>query len=491
MKDIKLAKQSQSNSKMIKNPIQANNPQATGQVKGTNQSQTQDPQLKPQNLNDSNQTNTKSTATNIPTNSNTNLQNNSTSQNTFSDPLFDDFSSGSDFGNTPFAPGPFNTPSFNPGAPGLNSFGTNYNSGYNAPQQPKRLTPEERVEMIEKVFQEVLSRKPDTRDINYYKYSTLDEDQIKKQLINSTEHKDLLTKGREYEQLKTTADQAQTKSRMLEGKIQDQIEEFRQLNILMQEKNRYIVKLRNDIKALTLSSQSKSKVFVPRQQMIFENTGTETSAKNQSSNINPNLNSSSNPNQNLSQNQNSNTNANPDPSTNPVTSTNPIINPNEAYDQTLAPQPPEISKMPMQETTQTEPFQPTMKSITSQEAVQSSVQEMNQTNTFEPNTAPISEISQPTNISTQTPEQDSQNTPNLPASLDANPSQSPTDPTDPTVIPPDPVQYPEDFQNQNSQTAVQQEQFTDEIGPQQPEQTNTNKNPIAKALANLFSKSSS
>ena len=98
--------------------------------------------------------------------------------------------------------------------------------------------------MIEKVYNEILCRKPDTRDINYYKYSTLNEEQIKKQLLASAEHKDMIQKGREYEKLKDRSEQLETRVRMLEGQISDHVEEFRELSNLLQEKNRYIQELR-------------------------------------------------------------------------------------------------------------------------------------------------------------------------------------------------------------------------------------------------------
>ncbi|MDD3662130.1 MAG: hypothetical protein PHG63_03635 [Candidatus Dojkabacteria bacterium] len=111
----------------------------------------------------------------------------------------------------------------------------------------KRLTPEERVQMIEKVYDEILCRKPDTRDINYYKYSTLGEDQIRKQLITSAEHKDMMKKGREYADLKDRSEQLETRVRMLEGQIKDQLEEFKELSNLLREKNQLIAQCRNQL----------------------------------------------------------------------------------------------------------------------------------------------------------------------------------------------------------------------------------------------------
>lgn len=116
----------------------------------------------------------------------------------------------------------------------------------NANQPPKQLTPAERVEMIEKVYQDVLNRKPDTRDINYYKYSTLGENEIIAQLLVGKEHVQLLQDGKDYKKMKDRAEQAETRVKMLEGQIKDQLEEFSSLADLLEEKNRLIQQLRRD-----------------------------------------------------------------------------------------------------------------------------------------------------------------------------------------------------------------------------------------------------
>lgn len=111
----------------------------------------------------------------------------------------------------------------------------------------KRLSPQDRVTMIENVFNEILGRKPDTRDINYYKYSTLSEEEVKKQLITGNEHKQLLQDGRDYKKQKERTLQAETRVKVLEGQIKDQIEEFKQLTNLLKEKNKYIQELREKL----------------------------------------------------------------------------------------------------------------------------------------------------------------------------------------------------------------------------------------------------
>lgn len=110
-----------------------------------------------------------------------------------------------------------------------------------------RMTPQERVTMIEKVYEEVLGRKPDTRDINYYKYSTLSEDEIRRQLLSGKEHKQLVEDGREFKKMRERATSAETKIKMLEAQNHDQLEEFKQLTRLLKEKNIYIQELRSKL----------------------------------------------------------------------------------------------------------------------------------------------------------------------------------------------------------------------------------------------------
>jgi hypothetical protein len=111
-----------------------------------------------------------------------------------------------------------------------------------------RMSPQERVAMIERVYEEVLGRKPDTRDINYYKYSTLSENEIRGQLLAGKEHKQLVEDGREFKKMRERATQAETKIKMLEAQNQDQIEEFKHLTKLLKEKNVYIQEMRDKLK---------------------------------------------------------------------------------------------------------------------------------------------------------------------------------------------------------------------------------------------------
>ncbi|MFH1547566.1 MAG: hypothetical protein ABIC57_03705 [bacterium] len=99
-------------------------------------------------------------------------------------------------------------------------------------------------EIIKKAYQDILGKEPEPRDISYYRFSPMGEEEIRQQLVTGKEHKDLLEKGNKYSELKDKLETSQAKVKVLEGKINDQLEEFNQLHNLLKEKNRYIRQLR-------------------------------------------------------------------------------------------------------------------------------------------------------------------------------------------------------------------------------------------------------
>ncbi|MBD3329174.1 hypothetical protein GF357_01640 [Candidatus Dojkabacteria bacterium] len=136
-----------------------------------------------------------------------------------------------------------------------NSFGNNqlgsrsdpYGSpSSSTPNSQKKLTPEERINMIKRLYKKVLGRKATTRDINYYKYSTLSEEQILKQLAEGQEHTQLIKNGKEYNKLMERLDTAESRVKKLEAQIKDELQEFKKLLQILKEKNRYIEELRKE-----------------------------------------------------------------------------------------------------------------------------------------------------------------------------------------------------------------------------------------------------
>ncbi len=112
-----------------------------------------------------------------------------------------------------------------------------------------KLSPSERVKMIEKCFEEILSRQPDTRDLNYYKYSSASEKAIREELLDSQEHKDLIKDGREFKKTKNLLEQSNAKIKSLESEIIAKNESIKNMETLLKEKNMYIEDLKKKIKS--------------------------------------------------------------------------------------------------------------------------------------------------------------------------------------------------------------------------------------------------
>ncbi len=117
------------------------------------------------------------------------------------------------------------------------------------PSSGSKLSPNDRVEMIKKVFQEILCREPDTRDLNYYKYSSMDEESIRGDLLEGEEHKSLVKDGREYKKIKNLLDEAKSKIKVLEGQVEDREDNVRQMEELLSEKNLHIEELKKNIES--------------------------------------------------------------------------------------------------------------------------------------------------------------------------------------------------------------------------------------------------
>ncbi len=163
---------------------------------------------------------------------------------------------------------------------GSDSFGGNDSFGSNSQPAPAKtcLTPQERVKMIEEVYKLVLNREPDTRDINYYKYSTLDKNEIIAQLLDGKEHKQVIDDGRGFKKMKDRAEQAEIRSKLLQNQIQDQLQEFKELTNLLEEKNRQLKLLRQkngNPYNFSENAQSALKATFVQQQEVGEYTGSD------------------------------------------------------------------------------------------------------------------------------------------------------------------------------------------------------------------------
>lgn len=109
------------------------------------------------------------------------------------------------------------------------------------------LTPSERVKIIEKAFQDILCREPDTRDLNYYKYSSMDEQTIREEILGGEEHKLLIKNGREYKKTRNLLEETKSKINALVGEIEDREASLKQMETLLKEKNLHIEELKKKI----------------------------------------------------------------------------------------------------------------------------------------------------------------------------------------------------------------------------------------------------
>lgn len=114
-------------------------------------------------------------------------------------------------------------------------------------QDSKRLTPEEREALVKKLYKEILGREATARDINYHKYGISGEDEIRKQLISSEEFKTMISNATKYNEIKDKYNKTMQRNNQMEAQIKDQIEEFKKLLQLLNEKNKYIEKLRTEL----------------------------------------------------------------------------------------------------------------------------------------------------------------------------------------------------------------------------------------------------
>lgn len=107
-----------------------------------------------------------------------------------------------------------------------------------------KLSPAQRVKIIEKAFKDILCREPDTRDLNHYKYSSATEEEIREELLDSKEHKTLIENGRDYQKLKNLLEDSNSQIRALERHIKDKEANLKDMDLLLKEKNLHIKELR-------------------------------------------------------------------------------------------------------------------------------------------------------------------------------------------------------------------------------------------------------
>ncbi len=105
----------------------------------------------------------------------------------------------------------------------------------------------DRVPMIEKIFQEVLGRKPSSREMAYYKYGVMKEDGIRSKLIKSDEHRELIEKAQKLPSVESELKDRRISERKLQQKVEDINSEMIESQKLLDEKNVLIKELREKV----------------------------------------------------------------------------------------------------------------------------------------------------------------------------------------------------------------------------------------------------
>ena len=105
----------------------------------------------------------------------------------------------------------------------------------------------ERVLMIEKIFKVVLGRKPSSREIAYYKYGGMKEQEIYLKLLKSDEHKKILEDAKKLPNIEDELRDLRISERKIMQSREDLKSEILSSQGLLDEKNLIIRDLRDSI----------------------------------------------------------------------------------------------------------------------------------------------------------------------------------------------------------------------------------------------------
>lgn len=105
----------------------------------------------------------------------------------------------------------------------------------------------ERTQMIEKIYKQVLGRKPTSREISYYKYSTSDEEEIKTKLLKSDEHKEILKDYKDLPNVKESLKESELELKKKSQKLEDIGKEIIELQKLITSQKEELSELRDQL----------------------------------------------------------------------------------------------------------------------------------------------------------------------------------------------------------------------------------------------------
>lgn len=107
-----------------------------------------------------------------------------------------------------------------------------------------RMTEDQRRTAIITAFNLVLGREPTDRDFSYYRFSTLSEEGLIRSLLSLPEHKQMVDKSKEYPTLKQSVMDLDLRVKQMDSSVLSMQQELIALQMLLNEKNRYIQQMR-------------------------------------------------------------------------------------------------------------------------------------------------------------------------------------------------------------------------------------------------------
>lgn len=107
--------------------------------------------------------------------------------------------------------------------------------------------PSTKVPMIEKMYELILGRKPSSRETAYYKYSPLNEDEIRIKLLESQEHKNIIEDAQRIKGLENELKGSQINEKKLTQQVIDLGKQIDEDHLLLNEKSSLILELREEL----------------------------------------------------------------------------------------------------------------------------------------------------------------------------------------------------------------------------------------------------
>ncbi len=123
------------------------------------------------------------------------------------------------------------------------------NDDYSSGGRPSfRSVSPDRIPVIEAIYREVLGRKPSSRELSYYKYSNINEEEIRSKLLKSEEHQKLIDDAKKVPGLEDQQRNLELIEKRLTQRIEDLQKQISESKILLDEKNNIILGLRDELR---------------------------------------------------------------------------------------------------------------------------------------------------------------------------------------------------------------------------------------------------